>query len=213
MSGFVYLWFDRKKKRYYIGSHWGSPTDGYVCSSNWMYNTYKRRKEDFKRRIVSVITTSRIDLLMEEQRWLYMIPDHQLGKKYYNLRNHTAHWHADPEKRKTVGEKISASPLRNERIRQANLGKIVSEETREKLRQANLGKTYSPEVNKKKGINNRDYSDPVFLAKMSHAARNRSAETRKKISENNKRLHKEGRIGKNGPYRKKQLNIQQELNV
>ena len=31
--GFVYIWFDRKHKRYYIGCHWGHEDDGYVCSS------------------------------------------------------------------------------------------------------------------------------------------------------------------------------------
>ena len=69
-----------------------------------------------------------------------------------------------------------------------------SEETKEKLRQANIGKKYSAETNKKKGQNSRDYSDPVFLSKMSKAAKNRSAETRKKISENAKRLVSEGKI-------------------
>lgn len=32
--GFVYLWFDRKHKRYYVGCHWGTTEDGYVCSSS-----------------------------------------------------------------------------------------------------------------------------------------------------------------------------------
>jgi hypothetical protein len=61
-----------------------------------------------------------------------------------------------------------------------------------------LGKKYSDETNKKKGINSRDYSDPEFKAKMSKAARNRSEETRRKISENNKRLMAEGKIGMKG---------------
>jgi hypothetical protein len=50
--GIVYLWFDRKKKRYYLGAHWGTENDGYVCSSKWMKSAYKRRHQDFKRRIL-----------------------------------------------------------------------------------------------------------------------------------------------------------------
>ena len=29
--GFVYLWYDRKRKMFYIGSHWTTETDGYIC--------------------------------------------------------------------------------------------------------------------------------------------------------------------------------------
>src|ERR1700693_791408 len=83
--GFVYIWFDKKRKRYYIGSHWGTLEDNYVCSSNHMRNAYQYRPETFKRRILSIIKTNRRDLLMEEQRWLYMFPNNQFGKKYYNL--------------------------------------------------------------------------------------------------------------------------------
>ena len=34
--GFVYIWYDRKHKRYYIGCRWGTENDGYICSSSWM---------------------------------------------------------------------------------------------------------------------------------------------------------------------------------
>jgi hypothetical protein len=30
---FVYLWNYRPTGHYYIGSHWGHPDDGYICSS------------------------------------------------------------------------------------------------------------------------------------------------------------------------------------
>jgi hypothetical protein len=84
-SGFVYVWYDQKQKMYYVGSHWGYETDGYVCSSKRMRDNYRNRPHDFKRRIVSRVNTCRRDLLFEEQRWLYMIPDNQLGQKYYNM--------------------------------------------------------------------------------------------------------------------------------
>lgn len=86
MSGFVYVWFDRKHRRFYVGCHWGMPNDGYVCSSDWMRAAYRRRPTDFKRRIIATISTCREDMFIEERRWIGMIRDEQLGKRFYNLR-------------------------------------------------------------------------------------------------------------------------------
>ena len=105
--GFVYIWFDRKHKRYYIGSRWGHVDDGYVCSSRWMKQAYGHRPKDFKRRILKTIT-NRKDLLNEEQRWLNMIKPEEIKHRYYNLTTKTDHlWYNDPNKTLTVGEKIS----------------------------------------------------------------------------------------------------------
>ena len=106
--GFVYIWYDSKRKMYYIGCHWGTEDDGYICSSNRMRDAYRRRPEDFRRRIISKIYTNRDDLHEEEHRLLQMIDDSELGKKYYNLTNYkNGHWTAYPEKVKTLKEKIS----------------------------------------------------------------------------------------------------------
>ena len=117
--GFVYVWFDHKHKRYYVGCRWGNEHDSYVCSSNWMKQAYARRPQDFKRRVIARVTTSRSDLLIEEHKWLSMIKDEELGKKYYNLTNHkNGSWSADPDKLREVGAKIS----------RANRGKKRTEE-------------------------------------------------------------------------------------
>lgn len=108
MSGFIYVWRDRKRNMYYVGCHWGTETDGYVCSSTWMRNAYSRRQEDFSRKIVSRICSSRNDLLIEEYRWLQMISDDQLGKKFYNLTKHlNGHWTTGEGRRLSISEKIS----------------------------------------------------------------------------------------------------------
>lgn len=114
-SGFIYLWFDRKRKRYYIGSHWGSETDGYVCSSKWMRDAYRTRASDFKRRILIRNIHDRKELFLEEQRWLNMIDPSEIkplndNPRYYNLSTSVKDpWYQYPEKIKTVGEKISAA--------------------------------------------------------------------------------------------------------
>lgn len=106
--GFVYIWFDRKHKKYYVGSHWGYEDDGYVCSSTWMMQAYKKRPFDFKRRILSKGIHTRDSLLYEEFKFLSMINKNELGKRYYNLKNcKDYYWHTDSHSRITIAEKIS----------------------------------------------------------------------------------------------------------
>lgn len=85
--GFIYLWYDRKRKMFYLGSHLGYPSDRYVCGSKRMYAARRRRPQDFKRRIIlkMEVTTIR-ELHKEEQRWLDMIQDEELGTRYYNMK-------------------------------------------------------------------------------------------------------------------------------
>jgi len=140
--GFVYIWFDRKHKRYYIGSHWGKEDDSYICSSTWMRNSYNRRKRDFKRRIIIRVYTNRQDLLNIEHEYLTMIPDDQLGKKYYNLTKHlNGHWTTEEDKIKTVGQKIS----------EAKRGKSNgprSQEVKDKIKETKRSRSYikTPEM-------------------------------------------------------------------
>jgi len=122
-SGFVYIWFDRKHSRYYIGSHWGSENDGYICSSNWMRDAYRRRTEDFKRKIITRIDSSYQELLVEEEKWLSLIKDEELGKRYYNLNNkRIGHWTTNKDTR-SIRQKIG----------DAHRGKTISIEHKEAL--------------------------------------------------------------------------------
>lgn len=153
--GFVYIWYDRKHKRYYIGSHWGHEDDGYVCSSRMMRQAYNRRPEDFKRRIISRVYTNRKELLLEEERWLKMIDPEKTTPKnttlesrknvrYYNIKLGTQNqWWSDHDSRKTIGEKISASktgksvpctPEKAAAISAAKKGKKLTEEHKTALR-------------------------------------------------------------------------------
>jgi hypothetical protein len=100
MFGFVYIWRDRLTKRYYIGSHLGAENDGYVCSNKWMLAAFRKRPEDFKRRIIWRLESEDYPaLLLEEQRWLNMIRDDELAtsesvsgqrNRYYNFKKTAA---------------------------------------------------------------------------------------------------------------------------
>lgn len=160
MSGFVYIWFDKKRKRFYIGSHWGSENDGYICSSKWMRDAYRRRPSDFRRRILSRVETNRADVILKEYEWLSLISEQELGSRYYNLTKHrNGHWTTEESRREEISRKIREAPLRRQRISESNKGKklseatkekiriarskqVVSEETKEKIRQANLKREY-----------------------------------------------------------------------
>lgn len=124
-TGFIYIWYDRKHKRFYIGCHWGTEDDGYICSSTWMRNSFKRRPNDFKRRIIRKGITKE-NLLEEEYKWLQLIPDDQLGKKYYNLIKGIG----------IKGRKGVLPEKTKEKLRIANLGKTLSEETKRKISEA-----------------------------------------------------------------------------
>jgi hypothetical protein len=105
--GFVYLWYDKKHKRFYIGSHWGTEDDGYICSSVWMKQAYQHRPEDFRRKILRTNLT-RETINEEEHYWLQKITQNELGKRYYNLKNFRfGHWSTDEDKAKSLPEKIS----------------------------------------------------------------------------------------------------------
>ena len=122
--GFVYIWRDKGRGRYYIGSHWGREDDGYVCSSTWMRNSRNRRPEDFRRRILVRIYTSRIDLLEVEHKWLSLISKNDLGNKYYNIRNHhPGHWSTDENSHLSVRQKLSLARQRY----------VCADETRKKM--------------------------------------------------------------------------------
>lgn len=85
-SGFVYLWKDVKRNKFYIGSHLGTLDDGYLGSNRRFLSAIQSRPESFKRRILCFFEEiTSIELLKEEQRWLDLIDETELhGNKYYN---------------------------------------------------------------------------------------------------------------------------------
>lgn len=166
--GFVYIWFDRKHKRYYIGCHWGTEDDGYLCSSNWMRDAYKRRPQDFKRRILKS-DLSRIEMYEEEQRYLNMIKPEEVKIRYYNLKiTKDNPWHKYPENIKKVSEKISIK-------------------TKEAMQRPEIKEKH------KNAIRNRDTSyinDPSYKEKLSKSLKEAHAITHP--VENRKKVLKKG---------------------
>jgi hypothetical protein len=164
---------------YYIGCHWGTIDDGYICSSNRMRDAYRRRPEDFKRRIIKR-NIEKTSLLEEEYKWLQCISDEELGKKYYNLsKKHFGHWFVDKNKTLSSVEKRKRTlktSIAWKKYQDTQKGKIISEETKEKLRQKALQQFSDPEKRKKAGEANKGRIS--FMKGKKH-----SEETRNKISQ------------------------------
>ena len=140
--GFIYLWYDRKHRRYYLGAHWGKETDKYICSSPWMKQAIKHRPEDFKRRIIKTNISSKLEMFNEEQKYLNMIKLTEIRPytktpRYYNLRVIAGHWSISDGKIITIGQKIS----------KAHKGKHHSPATEFKK-----GECISPETQFKRGL-------------------------------------------------------------
>jgi hypothetical protein len=173
--GFVYIWYDKKHKRYYIGCHWGLEDDGYICSSPWMNQGYKHRPKDFRRRILSRVYTNKKDLLQEEYNWLSQIKKEELGRKYYNVHNrHFNHWSADEEKRSVAIGKMrrTFSEEHKRKISEAKKSKIRTEEAKRKTSETLKNRPQSKELIEKRVQSRKDNGNYTM-----------SKEQKKKISE------------------------------
>lgn len=158
--GFVYLWYDKKHKRFYIGSHWGTEDDGYICSSKWMKQAYRIRPLDFKRRILNRIYSTRKELLETEAKFISRIKPEEIKKKYYNLcTGSTMHWSATPNAKsiaKKSGDARKGKPLgpcsaeKAKKISEAKKGVLFSEQHKEALKISRAKQEFSEESRKKR---------------------------------------------------------------
>lgn len=114
-KSFIYLWHDKLRNMFYIGSHDGSITDTYTSSSRWLNGEINYRQKDFRRKILKYVDTKK--LKKEEYRLIKMIKDNEYGTKYYNLKS---------------GRKKGSIPF--------NKGKTLSEEHITKMKEAFKGR-------------------------------------------------------------------------
>lgn len=142
--GFVYIWRDRKRKKYCIGSHFGPLDDGYITSTGHMKNAYKKRPEDFTRRILYLHPhRDNTTLKAMEQRWLDLIKDDQLGLKYYNIKKTATGWQKGMPRSFATKSKISSTLRGRPKPEGFNIGRKHSDETLRKMRETAKGRDMS----------------------------------------------------------------------
>jgi hypothetical protein len=148
-----------------------------------MRKAYKRRPQDFKRKILSRVTSSKQNLLDEEYRYLSMMDQSELGKKYYNLTNHkNGHWMTVDEKAKTLKEKISI------KTKEAMYRPEVRERYLESLKTRD-NRAWNPEVRAKMSASNKgkntgkDNSKAVRISAELRRGTNLSEEHKQKIKD------------------------------
>ena len=81
-EAFVYLWFDGKNRKFYVGKHLGRPTDSYAHASTRMENFTMRTKPPYMRRRILAFGTH--DEMVELEHSILKRRKHLFGIKYYN---------------------------------------------------------------------------------------------------------------------------------
>lgn len=186
-SGFVYIWYDRKKNWFCIGSHFGTLDDGYTSSTGFLDKALKKRPEDFKRKVLDFYHgDNHKELLLLEQKWLDMIKDEELclgpNKKnntirYYNVKNNATglsgfaaseikkeYWRSDAgiERKASMSEEMAGNSFGALRK-----GMPCSEETKRRISAGNKGKRRTDhERNAQSKRSKSLWQDPDYIEKM-----------------------------------------------
>ena len=162
MSGFVYRWTDTSNGMYYIGSHKGTPDDGYIGSGKFFKRAYNKRKDCFVR---EVLYTG--DHYRELEEFILEELDAANDKESYNLKNGAIGG--------ATRTGMKNSKEHTAKVAEGNRGKKLSKETREKIRQSRIGTKHSDEA-KAKMSKDRKGEKNHFYGKI------HSKETKAKIS-------------------------------
>ena len=84
--GFVYLWFDRKRRMYYVGLI-KVPLTMDMLDQIRVSKMLSEKSGRFKRRILRFLTINDYKALhAKEQKWLDLIKVEESGKRYYNFK-------------------------------------------------------------------------------------------------------------------------------
>lgn len=170
--GFVYNWKNSINGKFYLGSHKGTPDDGYIGSGKYFKRALKKYGiENFERRILYVGTK----YIKIEEGYLVIL-DCSSNKNYYNLKN-----------KALGGGKPSADTKRK-----------ISKALKGKKRQPHSADTRLKMSASRMGENNPRYGKPVtdeHKARISASRKGKSVgeenpakreDVRKKMSENRK---------------------------
>jgi hypothetical protein len=85
--GYVYMWSDLERNKFYIGSHKGSIYDKYKSGSKWLNDAIKKRPDTVKFRVLEYYYgTDRNELYKLEDKYLIFF-NVELNDNFYNFKN------------------------------------------------------------------------------------------------------------------------------
>ena len=157
MEAFAYCWTDKLTNKLYVGSHRGLIDDGYVCSSKYMMEEYRKRPQDFSRQIIA--EGSYADIRSFEAAILKSV-NAALNEQFYNKHNGDSKFMTTKESHEKTTQK---KKLRGDFLPENNpmYGRRHTEEVKQKHSKRmmgennpNFGKKFSEEI--KEGIVNGD---------------------------------------------------------
>jgi len=130
-EAFVYKWTDSLNGKIYIGYHKGKESDGYICSSKYMLEEFKKRPDDFHREILAIgsceycykYEQSEIAALLSSKNPTY---NKGIGGT----------WKMDADVISRISKSLSGE-------KNHNFGKKFSESTRSKISLSRLGKPFN----------------------------------------------------------------------
>lgn len=118
MEAFVYCWTDTLTGKLYVGSHKGSDSDGYVCSSKYMLAEYSNRPNDFVRTVLAHGKYQ--DVLKLETKILQSV-DAAKSENYYNMHNNNGHYRSHSTKTEECKDKIRKKSIGRKRSVESKL--------------------------------------------------------------------------------------------
>ena len=143
MTHFVYMWFDKTRKMFYVGMHSGETDDLYTASSRWLSGEIRYRPQDFKRRIIK-FHSSATEAKQHEGHLLSLIKENEFGTKYYNYK------HGKPKGAPSwnSGKTNTYSKSTLEKMSKAKLDKSSPTKGRPMSKSANNGKSSAQKLSK-----------------------------------------------------------------
>lgn len=185
-EAFVYCWTDKKTNMLYVGSHKGSVEDGYVCSSKYMLEEYRKRPEDFSRQILA---EGSHDEARSLEAAILRSVNAAINENFYNMHNCDGKFYL---KKHTEEAKRKISEKHKGRIR-----KDLSERNKKGMSKQSIEKmvttrrnngSYESEINPMYGRHHTEESKlKISLNKIGKNKKPKSEETKRKMSEARKK--------------------------
>lgn len=163
----------------YVGTHKGSPADGYICSSKILLEEYKKRPEDFSREILAF---GSYDEMIKFETAILKAANAAKDPGFYNMHNGDGRFY---NKGHSEGTKAKLKESRNKRTDKPREGKKLNE----------AGKIKASNSAKKRAESEEGKIHLSRAGKLSAEKRKNDPNYKKHLSEKSKDMWEKRRLG------------------